>query len=512
MHISNSAPSAADHTEHSPKQSSFHTKKLLHLLSGTSFSFVIHFMALVVMAFLVIPSPVVTDHFAWVVRTEEPVEFVEEFSEEQPQTLQIETLTTATESNTWATSAESLNSLPDSLDVPAMENPMLETPIDLEEIGPSVSTAPRMTKSVGSTSSTSKSPWSSRTTGVAIGIGGTSGGPTHASEKAVAEALKWIVSHQRPDGSWNFNHQSVDCERRCSEPGSLEDCTTGATGLALLPLLGAGQTHRTGRYKQEVERGLYYLVNRMKVVNQTGNLAEGGGNLYAHGIAAIVLTEAYGMSQDKSLRAPAQLSLNYIMYAQDPLGGGWRYQAKQAGDTSVMGWQLMALKSGHLAYLQIDPQAIRGASRFLDSVQSESGAQYGYTSSGSGAATSAIGLLSRMYLGWQQDHTSLQRGVEQLAKKGPSKHEMYYNYYATQVMRQMDGKPWEKWNEMMRDSLVESQEKQTHARGSWFMRGDHGAERGGRLYCTSLATMILEVYYRHLPIYSSKASSEEFPL
>ena len=40
---------------------------------------------------------------------------------------------------------------------------------------------------------------------------------------------------------------------------------------------------------------------------------------------------------------------------------------------------------------------------------------------------------------------------------------------------------------------------------------DH-TDKGGRLYCTSLATMILEVYYRHLPIYGKKAAEDEFEL
>jgi hypothetical protein len=32
----------------------------------------------------------------------------------------------------------------------------------------------------------------------------------------------------------------------------------------------------------------------------------------------------------------------------------------------------------------------------------------------------------------------------------------------------------------------------------------------GRLYCTALSTMILEVYYRHLPIYQNQSVQEEF--
>jgi hypothetical protein len=64
----------------------------------------------------------------------------------------------------------------------------------------------------------------------------------------------------------------------------------------------------------------------------------------------------------------------------------------------------------------------------------------------------------------------------------------------------------------MRDQLVNSQEKQGHMKGSWHVAGDHGAERGGRLYVTSMATMILEVYYRHMPIYGKNAAEDDFPL
>jgi hypothetical protein len=152
-------------------------------------------------------------------------------------------------------------------------------------------------------------------------------------------------------------------------------------------------------------------------------------------------------------------------------------------------------------------------------MQADGGAKYGYTGPGQGDGTTAVGLLCRMYLGWKQDNPVLKRGVESLSRKGPSRVNMYYNYYATQVMRQYCGDPgseghemWEKWNASLRDALVRSQEKTGHAKGSWVMKGDHGSEKGGRLYCTSMATMILEVYYRHMPIYGKQASSEEFPL
>jgi hypothetical protein len=356
-------------------------------------------------------------------------------------------------------------------------------------------------------------------------------GGTPQSEAAVEMALKWFVEHQNKDGSWNFDHRVRACRGQCSDPGSLDECRTGATAMALLPFLGAGQTHQQGQYKEVVDRGLYYLTNHMRVRNQgdieTGDLSQAGGTMYAHGLAAITLCEAYAMTHDRKLMLPAQLSLNHIMVTQDPVGGGWRYFPRQPGDTSVVGWQIMALKSGHMAYLVVDPRTIQGATRFLDSVQYDGGTMYGYTSpersvGGSAWATSAAGLLCRMYVGWKQDNPTLKQGVALLSETGPMTvplANMYYNYYATQVLRQYCGDPgseghemWEKWNTKMRDWLIATQDKSGHARGSWFLRGDHGGERGGRLYYTSLAAMTLEIYYRHMPIYGKRAATEDFPL
>jgi hypothetical protein len=338
-------------------------------------------------------------------------------------------------------------------------------------------------------------------------------GGTKQSEAAVAMALKWIANHQNGDGSWSFDHSLNGQRCNCSKAGSLKTSMNGATAMALLPFLGAGNTHKKGAYKKQVEAGLYYLTRSMKVKGATGDLTDPGGRLYSHGLAAITLCEAFAMTKDRQLMAPAQMSLNFIVYAQDPVGGGWRYKARQAGDTSVVGWQLMALKSGHMGYLQVPPATIQGCYKFLDSVAANSGATYGYTTPGAGQATTAVGLLCRMYMGWKKEEPALQRGVAQLAKWGPSKGNMYFNYYATQVMRHTGGKQWDVWNKELRDYLVGSQEKGNgHSSGSWAIGSDHGARSGGRLYTTTLATMILEVYYRHMPIYAAQAAEDEFPL
>lgn len=329
------------------------------------------------------------------------------------------------------------------------------------------------------------------------------GGGTHASEEAVALALRWIVAHQAADGGWSFDHShGTRCGKQCNGPGNARNARNGATAMALLPLLGAGNTHQSGKYKESIDRGLKFLLKRQDA--KTGSFHEPQGDMYSHGLSAIALCEAYAMSKDRKLHEPSQGAIDFIAVAQDPVGGGWRYAPRQPGDTSVVGWQMMALKSGLMGYLDVPPDTVRLAGRFLDHVQDGDGSHYGYTGSGGEPATTSIGLLCRMYMGWQRDHPPLVRGVEYLRKTGPSPGNMYYNYYATQVVHHFGGPAWKEWNAKMRDMLIDRQTRSGHAAGSWLM-GDPFVDRGGRLYCTSLAAMVLEVYYRHLPIYREES-------
>ncbi|MBX9788646.1 MAG: terpene cyclase/mutase family protein [Pirellulales bacterium] len=338
-----------------------------------------------------------------------------------------------------------------------------------------------------------------------------SGGGSAESEKAVALALAWLAQHQNPDGSWSWDHTKGPCQGRCTQPGNITKGNISATGLALMPFLGAGQTHKQGKYQRQVQAGLYYLVNSQKAEAGGGSFMD-EGTMYGHGICSIAICEAYAMTNDRNLMGPAQAALNFIVSAQDKVGGGWRYHPGQPGDTSVVGWQLMALKSGHMAYLTVPEATIQGISNFLNTVQTEGGYGYGYTAPGKLPGCTAIGLLCRMYLGWKKENPALQQGIEYLGQMGPSQQgNVYYNYYATQVMHHYGGEPWEKWNSVMRDFYVNSQSQNAHETGSWFFKGaDHGAERGGRHYMTCMCCMTLEVYYRHLPVYRKQSTEDDF--
>ena len=190
------------------------------------------------------------------------------------------------------------------------------------------------------------------------------GGGTAESEAAVQRALQWLAEHQAYDGSWSFQHDKhPKCHGQCGDNGY----TIGhiaATGLALLPFLGAGQTQHDGPHKRNVELGLKYLVRTIKHQGKLGSLWDPHGTMYGHGLASIALCEAYGMTHDQWLRAPTQSVVNFICEAQDPNGGGWRYHPQTPGDTSVVGWQLMALKSAQMAYLDV-PQLTFGTNGVL---------------------------------------------------------------------------------------------------------------------------------------------------
>ncbi len=341
-------------------------------------------------------------------------------------------------------------------------------------------------------------------------------GGTTMTEAAVTRALEWLARHQFDDGHWSLHefHKA---------PGAGEDVggqargtknDVAATALVLLPFLGAGQTHRDGKYRAQVFGGLKWLVEQQKEDGDLRGNRHGNTGMYAHGQAAIALCEAYALTGDEQLRDPAQRALSFIVRAQHR-EGGWRYEPGQPGDTSVVGWQLMALKSGQMAYLHVPTKTFELAGVYLDKAQHDKdGSRYCYQPRNRMNATmTAEGLLCRQYLGWEQEHPGLKKGVAWMLKEHApdrKKPNIYYWYYATQVMHHFGGDSWTKWNARMRSALVDMQRKTGPAAGSWdpVGSGEQGgfADRGGRLFMTSLAACILEVYYRHMPIYGQEAT------
>ena len=332
-------------------------------------------------------------------------------------------------------------------------------------------------------------------------------GGTTQSEEAVARGLRWLAAHQEQSGRMQFDHTQGPCSGHCRHPGT-ETCSTAATALAMLPFLGAGQTHREGEHQEVIHKGLLYLAKQMHLESRGGDFRTPAGNLYGQGLATLVFCEAYAMTQDPELKKFAQAGIDFIVAAQHE-GGGWRYEPGEPGDTTVTGWQLMALKSGRLAGLQVPQSTIYRVVHFLDTVSSRqgrlAGALYGYQDQEPRMATTAIGLYSRMLTGWHRSRSKLAEGSHYLADLGPSETDMYFNYYATMVLHHFNGPSWPAWNEKLRERLIAEQASAGHEAGSWYYPHQHSAV-GGRLYNTCMALMTLEVYYRYMPLYQQSQS------
>ena len=219
-------------------------------------------------------------------------------------------------------------------------------------------------------------------------------GGTRQSERAVAAALNWLARHQMADGSWSLDGFQACCkDGACSGPGT-HKAPSGGTAFGLLPFLAAGQTHQSkGPYQRTIYSGIGWMIANQK---PDGDL-RCGSNMYAHGLATIALCEAYGMTGDKHVQQAAQKACNFVMAAQNKQTGGWRYAPGDEGDTSVVGWQLMGLKSGYMAGLAINDAAFDGTRKWLTLVGgmgSSSSAGFSYTPGGGATpAMTAVGLL-----------------------------------------------------------------------------------------------------------------------
>jgi hypothetical protein len=222
------------------------------------------------------------------------------------------------------------------------------------------------------------------------------------------------------------------------------------------------------------------------------------------------------MTSDERRREPVRRALGFTVSAQNPKTGGWRYQPGDPGDTSQLGWQYMALKSGELAGIPIPDATREGIYKFLQSVSTgRSGGLALYRALPNERPTrvmSAEAIACWQLLGMKRDHPAGREAadyiVEELPGGGP--HNVYYWYYGTLALYQLQGEPWARWNEALRSTLLRSQRKDGPLAGSWDPDTVWGGY-GGRVYSTAVSTLCLEVYYRFLPLYRQASGPAALP-
>ncbi len=347
---------------------------------------------------------------------------------------------------------------------PQLENPhKISSPVDVNTRMPSVIGVGTIGRSVGERGTLSEQ----------------FNAPPGADD-AVLRALRWLKDHQLQDGSWDHGANS----------------SSGMTGLALLCFLAHGETMQDEEFGGTVELAVKYLISQVK---PDGNVANSGSHhAYGHAIATYALAEAYTMMPIVSLREPVERAAAVIVNGQQA-GGGWDYNYSKGArvDTSVMGWQVQALKAVKTAGLYNDAleAALEKSVAAFVGHQNESG-QFGYTSS-SGHQMTGAAVLSLQMTG-QAGTDPVTKGLYALRPRtfnwaAPDiKSPLYHWYYITQAKFQAGGADWDSWNPVFASELMNNQE----ADGHWELASDN---KHGLVYSTTLCTLMLEVYYRYLP-------------
>jgi hypothetical protein len=322
--------------------------------------------------------------------------------------------------------------------------------------------------------------------------------------------LKWLAYHQEADGRWD-----------AMKYGASVKTDTAVTGMALLAFLGAGHTERVGEYKVNVQRAVAWLKSKQAADGSIWDTSDDSAHHrkigYPNAIATLAMAEAAGMGNVPETKNAAQKAIDYATEIHQCGEGyeksGWRYAAKEAGDLSVTGWYVMALKSAKIAGLKVPASAFDGAIRFLDSVEVKEGgdayaaSRYKYTSNNEHSHTAhrlgAIGNLSRQFLGWKKE--DLQSSVEWFVNKGGvptygangEAVDLYYWYYGMMcVFQQQDKALWDRWKDTMKPVIIDNQCVKGDEAGSWNPVGAYSGE-WGRVGQTALNALCLEVFYRY---------------
>ena len=330
------------------------------------------------------------------------------------------------------------------------------------------------------------------------------------TETAVNEALAWLASVQSSDGRWDASahsagkHLPPNDNRSRNNSGAKAD--TAITSLALLAFLGAGHTHQDGPYKQNVRFGLEFLL---KTSRRSGNGSLAGeatshARMYCHGISTLALSEAFIMTQDRRLLPFLKNAVRYTLRSQNLTTGGWRYRPGDQGDTSQFGWQLMSLMSAKTAGLDVPDHRIRLMHVWLDRVSSgQNNELAAYTPWRAPSKTmTAEALVCRLFLEGPKDHRAIDGAASYVAREGIGSGQLnlYYCYYGTLGLYQMQDERWSSWNRELKAKILPRQRTDGPLSGSWDPDTVWG-RNGGRVYTTALATLCLETYYRYLPFY-----------
>ena len=307
-------------------------------------------------------------------------------------------------------------------------------------------------------------------------------GGSKKTEAAVKKALDWLTKMQKEDGHWEETQSKV-----------------AHTGLAILVYLSYGVTPKDETPQgKALTKALDWLIEQ---VPESGNMRD-GGQMYGQAIGTLALGEAYGITRLEKLRLPLRRATAFLIEAQNPKSGGWRYQPHpsltHSGDLSVSGWVVMALRSTEMAGLKIPNLILDKTQRFLDRVAAgPNQGKYGYKDSVPNFCMTSVGMYCQQLFGLKPDDKRQIESATYLSLHLPTEKQKnyYYWYYGSLAAFLHGGDVWHDWNKKIVPILLKKQNDD----GSWKAEGKR-AKREGTHVTTCWAALSLTVYYRYLPM------------
>lgn len=312
----------------------------------------------------------------------------------------------------------------------------------------------------------------------------------------VSAGLKWLVKVQKEEGFW---------EGRRPHGHATDDKAT--TALALMALLADGNSEVTGSYKENVKKGIDWLIKQQ---NSDGGF--GGATLYTEGIVVLAITEAFVMGGTEKSYEAAQKGINFVVKKQRE-GGGWMYNDHTSGDgdTSVSGNMFQSLKQAQMAFMDFDYKALEKAVKYIDATTDEEGWVYYRANKAEHKtpALTAIGNLIRIYAGVKLDNEKVQKGLKIVREhKDDAKDNIYFMYFGTMIAFLAGGDMWKEWRDMMVPHFKEKQIKEGEDAGSWAVEGALSLSHKGsnplkdyisQADMTAMTLLCLECCYRYVP-------------
>ncbi|MDE0960298.1 MAG: terpene cyclase/mutase family protein [Planctomycetota bacterium] len=311
--------------------------------------------------------------------------------------------------------------------------------------------------------------------------------------------LEFLKQTQQADGSWTDKiGRKVHYEYR----GRLGK-HVGVSSLACLAFLAQGSLPGRGKYGEQVEKGLDFIL---RSVQTNGFISTDESRMYSHAFATLFLAEVYGMTGMEKVKEKLKSAVGLIVQAQNETGG-WRYQpGADDADMSITVCQVMALRASRNAGIHVPKEVVDAAISYVrDSSNMESGGfmyqhEVGPTGRVQRSRTTfpltAAGVTALYGAGVYEDKI-IDRGLIYLTRHRPRRYEAlntfdyYYGmYYATQAAFQRGGEYWTLWHKNTWSDILSLQNPD----GSWH-------DLVGPNYATAMACIILEIPFQYLPIF-----------